>query len=121
GGCAARFMKFGGPRRGVWRGEWAGGGGGPGADITRNRHVFVTDGSYPNGLAAVRSLSRAGFRVTVGERVGISTLRTIGFWSRYCAERFRYPDPKREPEACAAALAAHFRGHSYGAAIPVGL
>lgn len=89
--------------------------------VDRRPRVFVTDGSYPNALAAVRSLSRSGFRVTVGERAGISPARTISFWSRYCADRFRYPDPYAAPEDCETALAQHFRYHRYDAAIPVGL
>jgi predicted ATP-grasp superfamily ATP-dependent carboligase len=83
--------------------------------------VFVTDGSYQNSLAAVRSLSQSGFRVTVGERTATPLLHTVSFWSRHCAARVRYPDPRREPEGCAAALAAHFRQRSYAAVIPVGL
>lgn len=83
--------------------------------------VFVTDGSYPNGLAAIRALARDGFRVTVGERESISPIRTVGFWSRYCSGRFRYPDPRTDREAAAASLAEHFRRNTYDAAIPVGL
>ena len=92
-----------------------------GHHVNQKPRVFVTDGSYPNGLAAVRALSRGGFRVTVGERTGVSAASTVSFWSRYCAERFRYPDPRSEPAAAAAALAEHFRRHRYEAAIPVGL
>jgi predicted ATP-grasp superfamily ATP-dependent carboligase len=83
--------------------------------------VFVTDGSYPNSLAAVRALSIAGYRVTLGERQGVSSPRTIGFWSRYCSESFRYPDPYNDPRACALALSEHFRLSNYSVAIPVGL
>jgi predicted ATP-grasp superfamily ATP-dependent carboligase len=89
--------------------------------VTSKPRVFVTDGSYPNGLAAVRALSREGFRVTVGERSGISLAGTVAFWSRHCAERFRYPDPVPQPEATVAALAKHFCNHVYEAVIPVGL
>jgi predicted ATP-grasp superfamily ATP-dependent carboligase len=89
--------------------------------VTSKPLIFVTDGSYPNGLAAVRALGRAGFRVTVGERSNISATSTVAFWSRHCAERFRYPDPAVQPEATAAALSEHFRNRDYDAAIPVGL
>jgi predicted ATP-grasp superfamily ATP-dependent carboligase len=90
------------------------------SEASRHR-VFVTDGSYPNGLAAVRALSRSGYRVTVGERDTVPLTRTVSFWSRYCAERFRYPDPHVARDACAQALAEHLRQGSYSAAIPVGL
>jgi predicted ATP-grasp superfamily ATP-dependent carboligase len=93
-----------------------------GGKIVKSKpRVFVTDGSYPNALAAVRSLGRNGFRVTVGERLGISSVRSISFWSRQCSERFRYPDPKFEREACVSRLAEHFRRESYAAVLPVGL
>ena len=66
------------------------------------------------------ALRRDGFRVTVGERTGISS-GTVSFWSRHCAERLRYPDPKSQPGATAEALSRHFQNSSYDAAIPVGL
>lgn len=83
--------------------------------------VFVTDGSYRNGLAAVRALSQDGFRVTVGEREGISLADTVCFWSRHCAERMRYPNPRTSPDAAIDALERHFATNDYAAAIPVGL
>ncbi|HTZ56277.1 MAG TPA: ATP-grasp domain-containing protein [Candidatus Acidoferrum sp.] len=83
--------------------------------------VFVTDGAYKHSLAAVRALSSAGYRVTVGEREGLTSSRVLSFWSRHCAQTFRYPDPRRSPEATAAALAEHFSAAHYDAAIPVGL
>jgi predicted ATP-grasp superfamily ATP-dependent carboligase len=69
----------------------------------------------------VRALHQSGFAVTVGERAHIPRTSAVAFWSRHCAARFRYPDPRLEPDACAAALAAHFRANRYDAAIPVGL
>ena len=87
---------------------------------TRPR-VFVTDGSYPNGLATVRALGRAGVRVTVGEHAGVARPAVVGFWSRYCAQRFVYTDPKVDPRKAAAELTEHFAANRYDAAIPVGL
>jgi predicted ATP-grasp superfamily ATP-dependent carboligase len=83
--------------------------------------VFVTDGSYPNGLAAIRALGKAGFRVTVGERAGIAAPAVVGFWSRHCAERFLYPDPRAGETATVDALERHFSQRRYAAAVPVGL
>ena len=87
----------------------------------RQRRVFVTDGSYPNGLAAVRALGRAGFRVTVGEHAGVARPAVVGFWSRYCAERFVYANPQVDPRKAAAELTEYFAANRYDAAIPVGL
>jgi predicted ATP-grasp superfamily ATP-dependent carboligase len=85
------------------------------------RRVFVTDGAYKHSLAAVRALSSAGYRVTVGERDELPSSRVLSFWSRHCAQRFRYPDPRKSPQATAAVLAEHFSTSHYDAAIPVGL
>jgi predicted ATP-grasp superfamily ATP-dependent carboligase len=85
------------------------------------RRVFVTDGSYRNALAAVRALGRAGFRVTVGERDGMPSHSVPSFWSRHCAQTFRYPDPRLERDAAVAALGEHFARERYDAVIPVGL
>lgn len=89
--------------------------------MTARPRVFVTDGSYPNGLAAVRALGEAGYEVTVAEREGVGAAETIAFWSRHCAHRFRYPDPRRDAAAAANALAHHFHAKRYDAAIPVSL
>jgi predicted ATP-grasp superfamily ATP-dependent carboligase len=87
----------------------------------RKPRVFVTDGSYPNCLAAVRALSREGFDVTVGERASIPLSATISFWSRHCAERFRYPDPQADRSQAALAIIEHLKSQRYAAAIPIGL
>ncbi|MBV8149669.1 MAG: ATP-grasp domain-containing protein [Candidatus Eremiobacteraeota bacterium] len=83
--------------------------------------VFVTDGSYSHGLAAVRALGRAGYAVGVGERARVAAPAVVAFWSRHCDARFVYPDPRNGTEKTAAALARHFEEHSYDAAIPVSL
>jgi predicted ATP-grasp superfamily ATP-dependent carboligase len=97
-------------------------GGGRSAAYPKNMpRVFVTDGSYRNALAAVRALGRDGFSVTAGERSAVPAPRVLSFWSRYCAQRFRYPDPIAAREASIAALAEHFKRERYDAAVPVGL
>jgi len=83
--------------------------------------VFVTDGSYSNGLAAVRALARDGFRVVVGERAGVPLPAAVSYWSRYCTNRVVYPDPDVDRRATAAALAETFERERFDVAIPVGL
>lgn len=83
--------------------------------------VFITDGSYPHALAAVRALGRAGCRVTVAERSSIARPAVVAFWSRHCARRFVYPDPRFGAEKAAAAFARHFEQNIYDAVIPVSL
>jgi predicted ATP-grasp superfamily ATP-dependent carboligase len=87
----------------------------------RRPRVFVSDGSYPHGLAAVRALGKAGYRVGVGERARVAAPAVVAFWSRHCETRFVYPDPRKDAGATAAALARHFEEHAYDAAIPVSL
>lgn len=83
--------------------------------------VFVTDGSYPNALAAIRALGSAGYDVAVGERDGVPSREVIGFWSRYCSERVRYPDPRTDAAATVEVLSRYMRSNPMNAAIPVGL
>ncbi|HBP17751.1 MAG TPA: hypothetical protein DEA08_08155 [Planctomycetes bacterium] len=45
-------------------------------------------------LATTRSLGRRGVRVLCGDSVGFAPAT----FSRYCAESFRYPDPRVDPE-----------------------
>ena len=45
----------------------------------------------------------------------------MSFWSRHCAERFHYSDPRTNAADTAAELGEHFRTNRYDAAIPVGL
>jgi predicted ATP-grasp superfamily ATP-dependent carboligase len=83
--------------------------------------VFVTDGAYPNALAAVRALGRAGFEVTVAERDGIALPEVVSFWSRHCAHRVRYPDPRSDRRAAMEFLTRHLGETGYDAALPIGL
>lgn len=83
--------------------------------------VFVTDASYPNGLAAVRSLGRAGFDVTAGEKRDVPAPARLAFWSRHCRDRVTYPDLRTKETEAAELLERHFREKAYAAAIPVGL
>lgn len=90
------------------------------AEISDSR-IFVTDGSYPNGLAAVRALGRAGYAVASGERSGTPLPATVSFWSRHCTQRVLYPDPAMDERATSRMLAELFERQSFGGAIPVGL
>jgi len=56
--------------------------------------VLVLDGNQNQAVAAVRSLARAGYDVTVGE----STPWSKAGWSRHSSGSFRYPAPQSETE-----------------------
>ena len=56
--------------------------------------ILVLDGDSRACLAVTRSLGRAGYRVSVGER----SKRALACYSKYCSERVVYPSPKKERE-----------------------
>jgi NAD(P)-dependent dehydrogenase (short-subunit alcohol dehydrogenase family) len=55
------------------------------------RAVLVTDAGRGSGLAVIRSLGRAGWRVVAAS----DDPRALGFLSRHARERLVYPDPSR--------------------------
>jgi predicted ATP-grasp superfamily ATP-dependent carboligase len=55
-------------------------------------NVLVTDAENRNALAAIRSLGRRGVRVLAGSDRRLAR----GFYSRYSAEKLRYPPPEDE-------------------------
>jgi predicted ATP-grasp superfamily ATP-dependent carboligase len=67
--------------------------------------VLVLDGAQRSALAATRSLGRKRVRVIVAEESDHS----IAACSRFCAESFRYPSARREPDAFIDVLARQCR------------
>lgn len=57
--------------------------------------VLVLDGNENQAVAAVRSLGRAGHRVSVGA----DTCWSKAGWSRFCSDRFTYPAPQNDVKA----------------------
>src|SRR5947207_13479704 len=64
--------------------------------------ILVLDGNENQAVAAVRSLARAGYRVSVGA----DTRWSKAGWSRYCSRSFRYPAPQDDADAFVACIAA---------------
>ena len=62
--------------------------------------VLVTDGGRGSAIAIVRSLGQRGWRVIVAD----SDPRSLGFRSRYAAERLVYPSPEASPRELVATL-----------------
>jgi predicted ATP-grasp superfamily ATP-dependent carboligase len=57
--------------------------------MTRQRRILVTDAQDRQGLEAIRSLHRAGFKVT-----GVASSRLApGLWSRACSTKRVFPAP----------------------------
>jgi len=69
--------------------------------IRRDRKtVLVTDAGRGSGLAIVRSLGRAGYRIVAAD----ADARSLAFRSRFAHERLVVPDPTRSPAAFAEAV-----------------
>jgi predicted ATP-grasp superfamily ATP-dependent carboligase len=62
--------------------------------------VLVTDAARGSAISIIRSLGRRGMHVIAAD----SEARSPGFYSRYAAERLRYPSPTDSPEETVEAL-----------------
>ena len=54
--------------------------------------VFITDASYKHTLGAIRSLGKKGIYIIAGS----SSKYAQSFYSKYCAEKVIYPNPRNE-------------------------
>ncbi len=81
--------------------------------------AIVTDAKYRMGLAAIRSLGRAGVRVTAADDGAPGDPAVLGFHSRYATRRARITSANTDPEAFLADLLRLAPGHD--AVIPVTL
>lgn len=77
--------------------------------------VLVTDGEERAALAAVRSLGRAGYDVTVASSVG----RSLAGASRYSGRTWQTPDPLVEPDEFCATVGRIVRANSIDLLLPV--
>lgn len=76
-------------------------------------HILVTNARRRKAVPIVRSLGRAGMRVTCAD----STPRAAAFYSRHCRGRFVYPEPGSD--AFVEALARWLRRHPCDAVFPL--
>ncbi|MGZ8447902.1 MAG: carboxylate--amine ligase [Candidatus Deferrimicrobiaceae bacterium] len=67
--------------------------------------VLLLDGLWNKTVAAVRSLGKRGYRVSVGERTRFAP----ALFSRYCSRRFHHPSPTTSPDAFLDALEKELR------------
>ena len=77
--------------------------------------LFVTDGDQRPTLAVVRSLGRAGVRVTVGCEADVC----LAGRSRYCGSIVHYPSPLKEPEAFKMFIRQEITGDTYRVLLPM--
>lgn len=77
--------------------------------------ALVTDADRGSAVAIIRSLGRRGWRVIAAD----SSPHSLGFRSRYAAERLIYPDPAHDPGGMVDALHAAIAGRGVDLLIPV--
>ena len=77
--------------------------------------ILLTDGDNRAALAIVRSLGSQGHVMVVGERHGPALAQT----SRYCSERFVYPDPFKDEHGFLMCVLDEVRRHQIDVLIPV--
>ena len=77
--------------------------------------ALVTDANRGSAISIIRSLGRRGWRVIAAD----SSPRSLGFRSRYAAQRLVYPAPERAPQQAVAALKAAAQAEGVDLIIPV--
>jgi predicted ATP-grasp superfamily ATP-dependent carboligase len=111
GEVAARVEAFAG---GEQRQPQSGAGTSPRPRVQQAR-VLVTDAARPSAVSIIRSLGRRGLHVIAAD----SDARSPGFYSRYTAERLRYPPPEESPEEMVEALLAAARKRRIDLIVPI--
>jgi predicted ATP-grasp superfamily ATP-dependent carboligase/thymidylate kinase len=76
--------------------------------------VLVTDARRGSAVCIIRSLGRRGMRVIAAD----SEARSPGFYSRYAAERLRYPPPEDAPDEMVETLLAAARSRLVDLIVP---
>ncbi|HEY3266056.1 MAG TPA: hypothetical protein VGM37_03960 [Armatimonadota bacterium] len=84
---------------------------------SRRLNILVTDAQELAGLGAIRSLGRAGRRVTAGYPVGEGAPAAAS--SRWCAQSVRYPDPWAHQMEFRQWLREQMRSGKYDAILPI--
>ena len=83
--------------------------------IQSNRCVFLTDGVMRRTLAAIRALGRNSITTTCGEETALNPT----FFSRYCNNRFRYPSPRKHPQALVTSLLSYLEQNPHECLLPM--
>lgn len=81
---------------------------------TTTPKILILDAMWNKTLAAVRSLGRRGFYLTVGEKTRFAT----ALFSRYCSRRVIYPSPASKPDEFLDWLLKEVKANSYDMLLP---
>ncbi|MEK7842438.1 MAG: ATP-grasp domain-containing protein, partial [Deltaproteobacteria bacterium] len=76
--------------------------------------ILILDAMWNKTLAAVRSLGRRGFYLTVGEKTRFAT----ALFSKYCSRRVIYPSPASKPDEFLDWLLKEVKSNSYDMLLP---
>lgn len=77
--------------------------------------ILITGASRRACLTIVRSLGRKGLKVCVGDHVSSATT----FLSKYCSEKFLYPNPQKNPKGYFDAILSKIKTGKYEVLMPV--
>lgn len=84
---------------------------------TARKNILILDGMWNKTLAAVRSLGKRGFHLTVGEWTRFST----ALFSKYCSRKIIYPSPVSEPDAFIDYIINEIKSNKYEMVLPMEL
>ena len=76
--------------------------------------ILILDAMWNKTLAAVRSLGRRGFYLTVGEKTRFAT----ALFSKYCSRRVIYPSPASKPDEFLDWLLKEVKANNYDMLLP---
>jgi predicted ATP-grasp superfamily ATP-dependent carboligase/thymidylate kinase len=82
--------------------------------LGRQARILVTDAGRGSAISIIRSLGRRGMHVIAAD----SKARSPGYYSRFAAERMRYPPPEESPEEMVDALLAAARTRRIDLIVP---
>ncbi|MDP2681760.1 MAG: ATP-grasp domain-containing protein [Deltaproteobacteria bacterium] len=82
--------------------------------VSTHSKILILDAMWNKTLAAVRSLGRRGFYLTVGEKTRFAT----ALFSKYCSRRVIYPSPASKPDEFLDWLLKEVKANNYDMLLP---
>ncbi len=89
----------------------------PAETSPEEKKILILDGMWNKTLAAVRSLGKRGFHVTVGEWTRFAT----SLFSKYCSRKVIYPSPVSAPDEFISWLLHEIKSNRYEMILPMEL
>lgn len=89
----------------------------PAETAPEEKKILILDGMWNKTLAAVRSLGKRGFHLTVGEWTRFAT----ALFSKYCSKKVIYPSPISVPDEFISWLLHEIKSNRYEMVLPMEL